>query len=302
MNRTPFALAAGIVLMGSLLASSAAVWIRFLPGMSPFAIGFIRTAAATLIFFPWFWKERRRQRIPWYEFRYSVAAGVALAFHFATWIASLRYTSVANSVLFVSTHPLFVIAISIFILRVPVARNQVLGAGIALVGIAFIQWRDLSFVSTTPAWSGSAWGNMLALAGGFFGGIYLLFGRQARQNLSTILHVEVTYGVAAIVLLAAVCILQVPIIPLEPEPWLFLGLLILLPTIGGHTIFNWGVHHIGAPLVALFGLLEPVESALLAFLLLGEGVGTATIVGGAIILSGLALAVWQPGIRSPAAT
>jgi drug/metabolite transporter (DMT)-like permease len=302
MNRTPFAAAAAIVLAGSLLASSAAVWIRFLPGVSPLAIGFIRTGAAAIIFFPWFWRERGRQQISWREFRYSIAAGVALALHFATWIASLWHTSVANSVLFVSTHPLFVIAISVFVLRVPVARNQVIGAIVAMVGIGFIQWRDLSFGSTATIWTGNAWGNMLALAGGFFGAVYLLLGREARQNLSTILHVEVTYGVAAVVLLAATLIMRVPVIPLTLEPWLFLGLLILLPTVGGHTIFNWGVHHIGAPLVSLFGLLEPVEAALLAFLLLGEGVGIATLVGGAIILTGLALAVWQPGIRSPAAT
>ncbi|UCD39112.1 MAG: EamA family transporter [Fidelibacterota bacterium] len=296
---TPFALATGVVLGGSLLASSAAIWIRFLPGVSPLAIGFIRTCGAAIIFFPWFWRQRIEQGLSWHDFRYSVMAGIALALHFATWITSLRYTTVANSVLFVSTHPMFVIAISLLILRIPVVRNQIVGALIALVGIIFIQWHDLDFSSSGGMFTGITLGNMLALAGGFFGAVYLLLGREARKTLSTVLHVEVTYASAAVVLLCAAIFTKVQIAPPEAEAWLFLGLLILLPTVGGHTIFNWGVHHIGAPLVALFGLLEPVESALLALIILGEGVGVTTIIGGGIILSGLSLAVWQPGVRTP---
>jgi len=142
-------------------------------------------------------------------------------------------------------------------------------------------------------------GNALALAGGLFAAVYLLLSREARRSLSTVLHVEVTYATAAVVLLLAIIVLRVPPIPLAPGPWLYLGLLILLPTVGGHTIFNWGLRHLGTPLVSLFGLLEPVESALLALLILGEGIGGHTIIGGAAIIGGLVLAVWRPVDRIP---
>ncbi|MBA7477770.1 hypothetical protein ES707_13184 [subsurface metagenome] len=297
---TPFAQASGLVLLGSLMASSAAIWIRFLPEVSPISIGFIRTGGAAIIFFPWFWRERGRLRTSWRDFRYSVLAGVALALHFATWIASLSYTTVAHSVLFVATHPMFVIAISLGILRVPVARNQIVGALVALVGVIFIQWHAI--LTTSPAsleglalsLSKGAFGNLLALIGGFFAAVYLLLGREARKSLGTVLHVEVTYASAAVVLLLATLLLRVPPIPLSPGPWLYLGLLILLPTVGGHTIFNWGLRHLGAPLVSLFGLLEPVEAALLALLILGEGIGGYTVIGGVAIIGGLVLAVWRP--------
>lgn len=298
MKQSPFLSAVGVVLLGSLMASSAAIWIRFLPGVSPIFISFIRVAGASIIFFPWFWREWQHKSIRLREFRYSALAGIALALHFATWISSLRYTTVANSVLFVATHPMFVIAISLTILRLRVARNQIVGALVALAGVVFIQWRELSFGSSAGLLSGESLGNILALLGGFFAAVYLLLSWEARKSLSTMLHVEVTYATAAIVLLTALLLARNPLTPLPGGSILFLGLLILLPTVGGHTIFNWGVHHIGAPLVSLFGLMEPVESAFLAFIILGEHVSGTTILGGCIILIGLILAVWQGGMRT----
>lgn len=293
MRSTPFSFAILLLLIGSLMASSAAIWIRFLPGVSPISIGFIRVAGAAIIFFPLFWREWRRQCIPWREFRYSALAGIALALHFATWITSLRYTTVAHSVLLVATHPIFVIAISIGILRIRVARNQIWGALIAMAGVIFIQWRDLEFRLSEGALIGNTYGNLLALIGGFFAAVYLLLSREARKSLATVLHVEVAYTFAAIVLLLATFTLHIPPIPISTEPWLYLVLLIMLPTAGGHTIFNWSLRHLGAPLVSLFGLLEPVESAIFALLILNEGIRGETILGGITIIGGLALAVWR---------
>lgn len=287
-------------MLGSLMASSAAIWVRFLPGQSPIAIAFIRVAGAALLLLPWFWRDwRRRGGLSWRELRFSLLAGVALALHFATWITSLQYTTVAHSVLFVATHPMFVIAISVGLLRVPVARNQIVGATVALAGVAFIQWRDLDVTGAGGLFTGQAQGDLLALAGGLFAAIYLLLGQEARRNLSTILHVEVTYAAAAVVLLAMVLVLRVPLSPLVAESWIYLALLVLLPTVGGHTIFNWGLRRLGAPLVSLFGLLEPVEAAVLALIFLGEGLPATTVLGAGVVLGGLGLAVWRPA--SPAA-
>ena len=293
MKRSPFLYASGIVLLGSLMASSSAIWIRLLPGVSPIFISFVRVTGASIIFFPWFWREWKRKSFGLREFRFSALAGLALALHFVAWIASLSYTSVANSVLFVATHPMFVIAISLTILKLRVNRNQIIGALIALAGVVFIQWRELSFGSSEGILSGESLGNILALLGGFLAAVYLLLSWEARKTLSTMLHVEVTYATASIVLLLVLPFVRISLTSLPDGSILLLGLLILLPTVGGHTIFNWGVRHIGAPMVSLFGLLEPVESAVLAFIILGEDVPLPTIIGGCIIIGGLVLAVWQ---------
>ena len=294
MRTVTLPLTVGVILFGSLMAASSAIWIRFLPGVSPIVIGFIRVAGAAVVLLPWFLRELGRQRPPWRAFRYSVLAGLALALHFATWIASLSYTTVALSVLFVATHPMFVIALSFGVLRMPVPRNQIIGAGVALMGVLYIQWQNLGPGLPGNGLKDQAFGNLLALGGGFFAAIYLLFSQEARKSLGTILHVEVTYGTAAVVLLLTALVLGQTPLPTGGEPWLYLVLLILVPTIGGHTLFNWGIRHLGATMVSLIGLLEPVESTLLALLFLGEGLPLHTLLGGIIIIGGLTLALWQP--------
>ncbi len=288
---TPRPQAAGILLAGTLMAASAALWIRNLPEVPPMMIGFVRVAGAALLFLPLFIRQWRQRRPAWREFRYSLAAGAALALHFATWITSLRYTTVAHSVLLVATHPVFVIAISLLLLRLPVRRNQIAGAAIAMLGVVTIHWLAAGDVLAARPEANPALGNLLALLGGLFAAVYLLLGQAARRSLSTILHVEATYATAAVLLLLFSALAGQVSLPKPGADWLFLGLLVLLPTAGGHTIFNWGVRHLGAPVVSLFGLLEPLESALLALLFLGEAVGLATLAGGAIIITGLAVAV-----------
>lgn len=294
MTRPPFLFAAGVMVAGSFMASSSAIWIRFLPDVSPIVVGFVRLSGAAIIFLPLFLREFRKRRPTLRQFRFSFLAGAALALHFASWISSVYYTTVAHSVLLGNTHPMFVILLSIFVLRRPIPRNQVIGALIALAGIVYIQWPYLTAGSEQLLQSRHAQGNLLAITGGFFGAAYMLFAQEARKSLNTILHVEVTYATAAAILLATALALRQPPLPLTPQPWLYLVLLILLPTLGGHTIFNWGVSHLGAPLVSLFGLLEPVESAILAFIFLNEDILMGTAAGGAIIIGGLALAIWQP--------
>ena len=110
-QQVPRSLALLILMAGSIMASSSVIWIKFLPDASPLMIGFVRTLGAALIFLPFFLADYRTYRPLPKDFIYSCLSGVALAVHFAAWIASLRYTTVAQSVLFVATSPTFEILV-----------------------------------------------------------------------------------------------------------------------------------------------------------------------------------------------
>jgi hypothetical protein len=64
----------------------------------------------------------------------------------------------------------------------------------------------------------------------------------------------------------------------------------------GHSVFNWALRYVEASVISGTIFAEPVVSALLAWLILSEKPGVATVVGGAVVLSGLFLLL----VRSPA--
>ncbi len=126
------------------------------------------------------------------------AAGVCLGLHFATWISSLSYTSVASSVVLVTTSPFFVGLGAHFLLRERVPVVMFVGVALAVVGGALIGWGDVAV-------SGRAlWGDVLALAGALAASAYYLIGRSLRQHMSLLAYVTPVYWVAALVACAMV--------------------------------------------------------------------------------------------------
>ena len=80
--------------------------------------------------------------------------------------------------------------------------------------------------------------------------------------------------------------------PLYPYPsldWLLFLALAVIPTILGHTVFNWALRYVKAAVISVSILGEPVGATILAVLLLGESPGLAQLAGGIVIIAGLCL-------------
>jgi len=216
------------------------------------------------------------------------ASGVFLAAHFYTWNLSLRYTSVASSVVLVDMHPLFVLAADVFLFRENISRRHVAGVFLAVLGSMVVGAGDFAL-------GGRAfWGDLLAVAGALFVSVYLLIGRRVRQVVPALPYAVVVYGTAALVLAAASLAEHVPLWPYSTRDVLvFLGLAVI-PTIFGHTIFNWALAVVPASLVSVTILGEPVGATILAAVLLHEWPGASQLAGGALILYGLITAMHQP--------
>ena len=102
--------------IGILAASTAALLIRFAlaDGVPSLVIAAYRLVLASLVLLPLVaWRERAvLRRLTAREWGLALASGVCLGLHFGAWISSLAYTSVASSVVLVSTSPLFVAVIA----------------------------------------------------------------------------------------------------------------------------------------------------------------------------------------------
>jgi drug/metabolite transporter (DMT)-like permease len=272
------------LVLGVLLVSVGAILVR-LAAAPPLAVSFYRMAIASLLLSPFAWTDTRRS-VPTLGSRprlLLVASGVALALHFATWIASLSHTSVAASVLLVNTAPLFAIALSLVFLREKPPLAVQVAIPLAMVGAAVIALGDRE---SSPA---SLFGNLLAVAGAVTLATYQVIGRGLRATLPLNAYMLLVWGTATLTLAGLMAAFGTRFAPFPPRTWLAFAALAVVPTLGGHGLTNRALRSLPAPTVGLFLLGEPVIASLLAILLFDETPSTSTLVGGAIILAALAL-------------
>lgn len=225
------------------------------------------------------------------EWGYAASAGLLLALHFATWVTSLAYTSVAASVVLVTTNPLFVGLASHLLLRERLSRGMLLALLISAAGSLLIGWGDLEGTAHR------LWGDLLALAGAVAAAGYFLIGRRLRARLSLLAYVFPVYGTAALLLAVLVLLSGLPVLPRSSWTWLWLVFLALGPQILGHSSLNWALRYLSATYVTLAILLEPVGSTLLAWWLLDEPPSHWVALGGGLILVGIAVASWAERLR-----
>ncbi len=208
----------------------------------------------------------------------SVASGAFLALHFALWITSLSYTSVASSTILVTTHPVIVGVAGHLLLGERITLRGVLSMLSALAGSVLLVWGGFG------AGEAAAFGNLLAFLGAVTVSGYLILGRVARRRLSVNGYTIIVYPVAAALLVGASVLLRVPLGPYPVrEILIFLGLA-LFCTLLGHSLFNWALKYVSPTIVSTSILGEPVIAAFLAVLLFGEVPALLTFVGGSVIL------------------
>ncbi|MBK9926860.1 MAG: EamA family transporter [Anaerolineales bacterium] len=287
------------LLIAILAISTASIFIRFAQtdGAPSLVIAALRLTFATLLLAPVALTRHREElaKLTRKQITLGIISGIFLAIHFATWISSLEYTTVASSALFVTTSPIWVALLSPMLLNEKLSRAAIIGLALTILGgtviglfDACIHYGKLQCTGFDQAFQDKAmWGNFLALAGAWAVTGYLIIGRKLRAGMTLIPYIFLVYGMAAIVLI--VIMLAAGFSPLGYETktygWIFL--LAAVPQLIGHTTFNWALRYLPASLIAITTLSEPVGSAILAFFILNETVPLATLLGGILILLGI---------------
>jgi drug/metabolite transporter (DMT)-like permease len=274
-----------LLVVGVTAVSFSAVLVREADAPS-FAVAFYRCAMASVILVPLGLLRHRDEyrRLSPRQWRLAVASGVVLAAHFATWISSLSFTTVAASAVLVQTLPLWVAAFGRFVGERP-TRRALTGMGIAVVGTAIIAGGGFHGGSRAVV------GDLLALAGAIFAAIYVLLGRSLRQELSLVTYSSIVYAAAACVLGLVMLVSGTAFFGYPSETWLMFVLITAGPQFLGHTTFNYLLGHVRASIVAVALLAEPVGATILAWIILDEPPGAATVIGGAVVLIGVYVAI-----------
>jgi drug/metabolite transporter (DMT)-like permease len=189
-------------------------------------------------------------------------------------------------------------------LREPLTRTLALGLCLAFLGSALIAWSDLcGGVACLPSGAmlgGDAWkGDLLALAGAASGAGYMILGRRVRLAVNVVPYISVTYGIAALGLLAATLSTGLPLTGYPPMAYVWFALLAIFPQLIAHSTYNWALGYLPAALVALSFLGEPVGATALAYAIFGEVPSLLKLLGAVLILAGIYIATRDPASAHP---
>jgi drug/metabolite transporter (DMT)-like permease len=273
------------IIIALVAVSFSAIFIKW-SDSHPFVIAMYRMGLTTLILLPIVVAKYAGEirKIERRELLFMIAIGMVLALHFGSWITSLENTTVASSVILVTSHPMFVAIVSHYLFHEKLSTIGYLGIVIAFVGIIVLTVGDMGLGSSTFR------ADILALIGSIAAGIYILGGRKSRKSISLIPYVFIVYGICTICLLAACIVVSAPIYPLPIREYELFIVMALVPTILGHTMYNYALKYVKAQIISVSLLGEPIGSTILAVILLSEAPPEFTIIGGCLILPGIYMA------------
>ena len=287
------ALAAGVAAV-----SLAAIFIR-LADAPPLVIASYRmvigaAVMSALAVGAWLWGDHKQApRLSRQDLLLLGFSSICLALHFWFWIASLDYTSVASSVVLVTTNPFFVAVASRMLWGEPLRRYTLAGIGIGVAGGLVIALGD-------AGGKDELLGDLLAFLGATAVVGYVMAGRRLRAHVSVLTYTSVVYTGAALLLVVAAVLAGEAFTGYTTATYVMLVLLALVPQVIGHSLLNWTLAHVTATAVTISVMAEPVIATAAAVPILGELPPITSVGGGALILAGIYVAMRRRPDAHPA--
>ncbi|MBQ8852417.1 MAG: EamA family transporter [Oscillibacter sp.] len=269
-----------IVLLGVLGASLSSIFVRLSTAPSLILVLY-RVGMATLLLAPVVLVKDRRElkALSGREWGLCLGSGASLGLHFATYFESLRFTSIAASVVLVDTEVLFVALISILLFRKKLSKGAWLAIILALAGSVIIAMAD-----SAGGGPDALRGDLLALCGAFFVAVYTMVGAVCRRSVSTNVYTFLVYLSASFTVLL-IALLSGQAITGYDNVNYFTGFgMAVFCTLMGHSVFSWGLKYLPPAFVSTAKLMEPVFASALGLLLFREVPGMLTVIGGIIII------------------
>ncbi len=279
-------------------ASSAAILIRLAlqESMPPALIAGARLFIAAVVLTPLTLKSYWSHilKLSRNELMLAALSGIFLAIHFIAWVSSLQYATVLVSVVIVSSVPIWVAMLEVIFLSIRLSRPVVIGLLIALTGGISISLplggSEAGAAPASAVENATLLGASLAWIGALAISAYMLIGRKLRAKLPLIPYIWLVYGIATLVMTAVILLTATPVFGFSSEGYWVLLVMGLVPQLLGHSAVNFVLEYFPATLVSLFSQLEPIGSAVLAFILFSELPPAQQIIGSGIIITGVFLA------------
>jgi drug/metabolite transporter (DMT)-like permease len=282
--KSPSTTGTTVLLVASVSFGSSAIFIRFAPEASAISLTFFRLliAAAGMVSLAFY--KHDLVALKKRDLLLVVVSGGALSLHFATFILAVKVTTVANATFLVNTSPIMLAVMSPLLIKERTTSREWLAVVVAMSGILLVANAGNGFRTFGP-------GDFAALASAFLVAAYSLIGRHMRtRGVNTATYTAYVYGAATVFSLALVGAApsQTFIAYDAQNLWAIIGLGIV-PTMLGHSLYNYSLGSVKAVTANIFPLLEPIIASLFAVVLFGEIPTVIQSAGYSLILVGVVI-------------
>lgn len=290
-----------VLLAGIAAVSFASIFIRYAQaeGIPSLVIAAGRLVVAALVLLPVIVARHRADiaRLARRDWLLMGVAGFFLAIHFASWVTSLEYTAVLISVVLVTSGPIWVALLEAIFLKARIGQWVIIGIAVAVLGGVII---GIPGGEGTTLDSTTLIGGGLALVGAITVSVYVVIGRELRPRVSVLPYIWLVYSIAALLLVIVVLLTQTPVTGYSGQGYLWILIMGLVPQLIGHSSFNYALGYLPATLVSIATQVEPIGSAIAAFVLFSEVPTWAQLAGSLVLVVGVGIAIWGQGRRRPA--
>ncbi|GAA1938225.1 DMT family transporter [Kitasatospora viridis] len=278
-------------------SSSYAVTKRVLTDVGPLTIGAIRfTLAAVLLGVMVRLRRGRAARPDARQRRLIYLSGLlGITVYFVLENIGVKLSTASDASLIVATYPLMTMLVEWVSLRVRMPLLRVTGVLLATVGAALVV-RNGAQVGSSQRWIG----DVLLLLGGLVWAGYNALGKKAGsgQDAVTLTYYQTLAGAAGFLLASL----------LEAPNWhapdtvssLLLAYLAVACSVGGFLFYNYGLRRMTSSVAVNILNLVPVFGVLGAVVIDGETVRLPQVIGGVVIIAGVALGLVERGTGAPA--
>lgn len=276
------------VLVFAVFSMSTAIIFLKLSKISPASVSGFRLLGAALVLTPVFFRKAIEHggAFSFRELRRCMLPGAALALHFISWVVGLRLTFSANATLAVTMVPVVLPFFLYFLLGERILRAEVLGTVVATAGIAVMSAGDYEVGPETFKGDFICMLSMLLLAA------YYALGRLHMPRFpSTWLYVVPMYYIAGAICLAGAVVLDSKIVWPSGLEWVWVGGLVLVPTVIGHSGLNWALKRLRGQVVGILGQTQFIFAGLLAFWIFGETPPAMFYLAGILVVVGSVVAL-----------
>jgi drug/metabolite transporter (DMT)-like permease len=220
-----------------------------------------------------------------------VLVGASQAATMLLFVSSTKLTTAANAIFLQSTAPLYVLLLAPVLLREPVSRTDLSFVAAFLGGLAIIFVGDSSPTTTAP---NPALGNWLGVASGVAWASTVMGYRWAARDPSV-------FGAALLAGNVIVALVAIPLgwpITATAQDWAIVAFLGVFQISLSYAFLAIAMREVPALEASLLMLLEPVLNPVWTWLVHGERVGAASLVGGAIVLAATAARTWLDALET----